>query len=417
MKIDRRTFIKSSTAIAATLGGARLGFAAKGTRGAGSSRTLVYLFLRGGYDGLNLVVPRAGTNRSEYESKRPNIQVPRDMLHNLDGKFGFHPSATGLKALYDSGKLAVVHAVGMPDGSRSHFDSQEMYELGTPGEMSSTSGWLARHMNSSPSVAPDAVIPSLATGSSSPTSLLGYHGSMTLDAVSSFHPNDGRYGDEHIRALAKLYGGSSSLDSSVQATIDTIGLLEQIDINVPDSYPDTGLADDLGLIAGMMKERVGLHVATVDYGGWDTHNGQGNAGGGGFANKIETLSEAIAAFMDDLTQSGMEKDVVLVVQSEFGRRVRENGNEGTDHGTAHPVLVVGGLVQGGKMFGTFPGIRDQDLYLNTDLAMTTDFRTVYSDIVTNFLNNPNIDQVFPGYSGPTSMGLINTDFIFSSGFE
>ncbi|WP_456375728.1 DUF1501 domain-containing protein [Thiolapillus sp.] len=419
MKISRRGFLAGSASVTATLGGAGLGFSAVPSRSPASNRTLVYLFLRGGMDGLNLVMPRTGVHRTEYLNKRPNIAVPISNMHDLNGVFGLHGNCDGLKALYDSGKLAFIHAVGMPEGqaSRSHFDSQEMFELGTPGNLATTTGWLARHMNTSPHIASDAVIPSLATTSSSPTSLLGDFRAMSLDDASSFHPNSGRYGDEHVNALGRIYNGTSTLDYAVQNALNMIDLLQQIDITVPSSYPNTGLADDLGLVAGMIKENVGLQVATVDYGGWDTHNGQGNDGGGYFATHVGDLSAAIKAFMDDLESSGLIDNVVLIVQSDFGRRVRENGNEGTDHGTAQPIMVIGGQVLGGQIYGSFPGLRDSDLYLNTDLRMTTDFRQVYCDVVGNFLLNPNLSTVFPGYTGPKSIGLFDTNTIFANGFD
>ncbi len=422
MKLSRRKFIGGSASVLATVSGLQMGFAQAALPAGSRGKTLVYLFLRGGIDGLNLVIPRTGTHRTEYEMKRPNIQVPVSgdgAMHNLNGQFGLHGSASGLKALYDSGKLAIVQAVGMPEGtgSRSHFDSQELYELGTPGELSTSTGWLARHMMSTPGLVTDAAIPSLSTNSSSPTSLLGDNTAMTLDSVSGFHPNYGRYGDEHLDALAKIYTGISSLDYAVKQSIETINMLGQINVEVPDFYPNNSLADDLGLIAGMIKTNVGLQVAAVDFGGWDTHNGQGNAGGGYFAGRVEMMSEAIAAFMTDLTSYGLDNDVVLVVQSEFGRRVRENGNQGTDHGTANPMLVVGGKVQGGAVYGSFPGVADDDLYLNTDLRMTTDFREVLGDIVVNFMKNPNLDYVFPGYAGPISLGLTGGAELFGDGFE
>ncbi|WP_456414876.1 DUF1501 domain-containing protein [Thiolapillus sp.] len=422
MKLSRRKFIGGSASVLATASGLQMGFAQAALPPGARGKTLVYLFLRGGIDGLNLVIPRTGTHRAEYEMKRPNIQVPVSgpgAMLNLNGQFGLHGSATGLKALYDSGKLAIVHAVGMPEGtgSRSHFDSQEMYELGTPGDLSTATGWLARHMISTPGLVTDAAIPSLSTGSSSPTSLLGDNTAMTLDDARYFHPNAGRYGNEHLDALAQIYAGTSSLDYAVQNSIDTINMLEQIDLELPAFYPDTSLADDLGLVAGMLKMNVGLQVATVDFGGWDTHNGQGNDGGGYFAGRVEILSQAIEAFMNDLASHGLENDVVLVVQSEFGRRVRENGNQGTDHGTAHPMLVIGGRVQGGVVYGTFPGIADDDLYLNTDVRATTDFREVLGDIVVNFMKNPNLDFVFPGYTGPISLGLTGGAELFGDGFE
>ncbi len=419
MKISRRGFIGGAATTAATLGGIQLGFSNISTRTMVSGRTIVYLFLRGGIDGLNLIVPRTGINRTEYESKRANIQVPLENILNLNDDFGLHGSAAGLKALYDQGTLAVVQAVGMPagTGSRSHFDSQEMYELGTPGDLSTSTGWLARHLMSTPELLEDASIPSLSTTASFPTSLLGDNSAMALDDANNFHPNSGSYGDEHLNALGKIYSGTSSLDYAAQKSIDTIELLEQIDLTVPDIYPNSSLADSLGLIAGMIKENTGVRVATVDYGGWDTHNGQGDDGGGYFAQQVQELSEAISAFMGDLSLHGLEDDVVLVVQSEFGRRVRENGNRGTDHGTAHPMLIAGGRVQGGTVYGSFPGIRDEDLYLNTDLRATTDFREVLSDITLNFLMNSNLNYVFPDYTGSTSLEVMRNDKLFSDSFE
>lgn len=420
MMIHRRKFLTGSASIATALGTSGISALAADQRAiAPQKKALVYLFLRGGIDGLNLVIPRTGDNRIQYESKRPSIQVPAASTLNLNDSFGLHASATGLKQLFDQNQLAVIHAVGMPEGlgSRSHFDSQEMYELGTPGELTSSTGWLARYLSSHPALDVNAPIRSLATTTSSPTSLLGDFESMTLDSASSFHPNAGRYGNEHLDTLSQIYSGNSNLDASIQVSIDTINLLEEINLDVPDSYPNTSLADDLGLIAGMLKEQVGLQVATVDYGGWDTHNSQGNNGGGYFADHIQELSEAISAFMQDLQAHNLIDDVVLVVQSDFGRRVRENGNQGTDHGTAHPMLVVGGKVQGGQVLGTFPGLRDEDLYLSTDLKATTDFRQVLSDVVVNYLKNPNIDIIFPGYTGATSIGIMDDKELFADGFE
>lgn len=388
-----------------------------------NKRTLIYLFLRGGMDGLNLVVPRTGINRSEYEAKRPYIQVPVANLHNLNGAFGLHPGATGLKSLYDSGDLAVVHAVGMPDGlgSRSHFDSQTMYELGTPGELNTTTGWLARHINMSPTLQPNAVMPSFAVGSTPPTSLLGDFNVMTLDDSSSFHPNSGGYGDETLFTLGQMYSGNSTFDFSVQNALDTIELIENLELSIPATYPNTSLADDLGLVASLMKQDVGLQAATVEYGGWDTHNNQGDAGGGGFATRIQTLSDALKAFMDDLASVGLKNEVVVIVQTEFGRRVRENGNRGTDHGTAFPMLVLGGQVNGGNVYGTFPGIRDQDLYMNADLRMTSDFRDVIGEVLINFIGNPYLRDTFPNFDNYTPLGLVppapTENEIFSNGFE
>lgn len=259
-------------------------------------------------------------------------------------------------------------------------------------------------------------MPTMSTGNP-PTSLSGESQVFSVDDPSSFHPSSGRYAEEHLSYLRQLYNGASPLDMAMQAAVDTVELMQTMNLAIPEFYPNTGLADDLGLVAQIIKEGVGLQVATVDYGGWDTHENQGAGGAGNYFNRLAEVSQAIDAFVTDLENAGKLNDVVLVTQTDFGRRVRENGNVGTDHGTAQVMMVVGGYVNGGQVYGAFPGIGDTDLYLNTDLRVTTDFRLPLSDLVLNFLGNPNIDVVFPGYSGPTSMGLVPTDAIFASGFE
>lgn len=423
--MDRRQFLKGSIAATTTVGGIKMAQSAIGlnTKAVPNNNVIVYLFLGGGMDGLNLVVPRTGANRTEYEAKRPYIKVPVADLLNLNNSFGLHPSATALKALYDSGDLAVVQAVGMPEGleSRSHFDSQTMYELGTPGRTDTPTGWLARHINMSPTIQPNALMPSLATGSAPPTSLLGDFNVMTVDDVGSFHPNSGDYGDETLYTLGQIYSGSSTLDYAVQNTLDSIELMESLQLSLPDTYPNTTLADHLGMIAALMKQDVGLQAATAEYGGWDSHNNQGEAGGGNFATRIGILSDAIGAFMSDLQSAGLKNNVTLVVQTEFGRRVRENGNRGTDHGTAFPMLVIGGQVNGG-VYGTFPGLRDVDLYENTDLRATTDYRDVIGEVLVNFIGSPYLGETFPDFTSSYSpLGLMPAaaveNEIFSNGFE
>ncbi|MGV6851695.1 MAG: DUF1501 domain-containing protein [bacterium] len=396
-----------------------LGWAPNAKAGTGSQRTLVYLFFPGGMDCLNLLIPRTGQNRADYDDKRPNIGVPTGSVLNLNGDFGFHPGCTELQSHYQAGNLAVVHACGMPPGlgSRSHFDSREMFELGTPGTLATVEGWLSRYIHTAPNIPASAIVPSMAAGNP-PVSQQGDYAVMSLDDdPSSFHPNAGRYAEEHMATLAQMYDGVSEMDQSVQGAIDTINIISNLDLTVPGSYPNTSLADDLGLIAQVVKADLGVQVATLSYGGWDTHENQGDNGGGNFSNKMNVVSEAIGAFLDDLQQAGRLDDVVLVTQTEFGRRVRENGNRGTDHGTGQVMMVAGGQVQGGQIFGTFPGIADSDLYLNTDLAMTTDYRRVLSDVVLNFMGNPEISTIFPGYTGSTQIGLFPTETIFASGFE
>jgi len=241
--------------------------------------------------------------------------------------------------------------------------------------------------------------------------------------TSGFHPNGGRYEDNHLATLQQLYSGNTPLDTAMQGTIDNVDILTSLDLTIPDSYPNETLAQDLGLVAQIIKADLGLQVATVDFGGWDTHQNSGNAGTGYFVDRLAIVSAAVSAFFSDLEAAGKKDSVLLATQTDFGRRVRENGNRGTDHGTAQAMMVAGGNVNGGQVYGTFPGIGNNDLYLNADLAVTTDFRRPLSDILKNHLGNPNSSTVFPGYSGSSDMGLIKNrvgvpnDAIFNSGFE
>jgi len=417
--ITRRQFLQGSTAFFTLAGtGITLGINNKGSNDLSNEKCLIHMFFRGGMDALNFLIPRTGVNRTEYEDKRQNIQVPIDMILNLNHAFGLSPQCNELHALYNQGKMAMIHAVGMPIGesSRSHFESQAMFDYGTPGNSSNVDGWLARHINSTPALNDNAVIPSMSPGNP-PVSQQGDTNVLSVDSTSSFHPNSGRYAEEHLYTLGQIYSGSGLLDNAMQATIDNINIITDLDLSIPESYPSDSLSQDLGLIAQVIKANLGLQVATVDYGGWDTHENSGNNGTGSYADRLGTVSTAIGAFFDDLTAAGKDQQVVLTTQTDFGRRVRENGNRGTDHGTAQAMMVVGGAVNGGQVLGTFPGIADDDLYLNTDLMMTTDFRRPLSDVIRNFLGNPNISTVFPGYTGSHSIGLFPTDEIFKNGFE
>jgi len=422
--ISRRKFLKGTGAMLTIAGtGLSVGFSPRSFAGHSNENALVMLFFRGGMDGLNFLVPLTGDNRTEYLAKRPNIQVPPEMALSLNGDFGLPEKCSHLHSLYQSGDMAMIHAVGMPPGlsSRSHFESTAMFEQGTPGDTTGSSGWLARHLLSSTN---GGVIPAMAPGNP-PESLLGNSDVMSMDSedASSFHPNAGRYQEEHLATLEKMFGGDSQLDKAMQGTINNINILTSLDLTIPDFYPDEALAQDLGLIAQIIKADLGLQVATVDFGGWDTHQNSGNGGTGFFVDRLGLVSAAIGAFFTDLASAGKKDSVVLATQTDFGRRVRENGNRGTDHGSAQAMLVAGGNINGGEVYGTFPGIASDELYLNNDLAVTTDFRHPLSDIVKNHLGNSDIPAIFPEYAGGSNMGLItnkvipNTEFIFEGGFE
>jgi uncharacterized protein (DUF1501 family) len=426
--ISRRKFLQGSSAMLTLAGtGLSVGFAPRALAASTTNNVLVLLFFRGGMDALNFLVPRTGVNRTEYESKRPNIAIPGNLILNLNDEFGLAGTCPELHDLYTSGHLAMIHSVGMPDGrsSRSHFDSQAMFELGTPGDLSAGTGWLARHLATNPAFPSDAVIGSMAPGNM-PDSLVGDPNMLSIDGAStgSFHPNSGRYGTAHIAAMRQMFGGGARIDAAMRGVLNNVETLSTLTLNIPDFYPDSSLADDLGLVAQIIKADLGLQVATVDMGGWDNHENMGNAGTGSYVDRLRVVSEAVGAFFQDLGNAGRRNQVVLATQTDFGRRVRENGNRGTDHGSGQAMMVVGGNIRGGRIYGRFPGIANEQLYLNSDLLPTTDFRRPLSDILRNHLGNPNVQTVFPGYSGGLDMGLVKQAValpegspFFRSGFE
>ena len=232
--ISRRTFLKGTGGLLTLAGtGISVGFSPAGVAAPGANNTLVMLFFRGGMDALNFLVPRIGNNREEYESKRPNIKIPTDRLLNLNGNFGIPASCIGLHQLYQNGDMAMLHAVGMPEGlsSRSHFDSMTMFEHGTPGDTSAGLGWLTRHMESNQALPGNAVISSMTPGGV-PDSLSGAVGVMSIDDdnTSSFHPNGGKYQEEHLESLKLMYNGNSPLDSAMQTAIENVKILVDLEL-------------------------------------------------------------------------------------------------------------------------------------------------------------------------------------------
>lgn len=425
--MKRRTFIQS-TAMLGALSGVKV------ARAGGSSPSnqpiIIDLFMRGGMDGLNIVPPFSGANRSNYETLRPNIQVPlsgTNSIIDIGEAFGFHPAATGLRDMYVDGDLTVIQGTGLPQGNvtRSHFDAMKLVELGTPQSLSTTDGWLTRHLNTTSRITGSEVIPVLVSGGSKPTSLQSYFNALTVDQVSGYNPNQGPYEDQHAVAIANMYGGNSALDLSVAGAMGTLSIISALDLDnyVPAGkvvYPtNSSFSRQLSLIAQLIREDLDVNVATADLGGWDTHNGQGDGGGGYFFGKIADMSNSIAAMWNDLKAAGLGDQVTIVVHSEFGRRARQNGDNGsgTDHGSGNVMFVVGGKVNGGQMYGTFNGLANNELFGGEDISPEIDFRQVYATIVQEVLGNSNIDQVFPGYNNHISMGFVDTDIIFKSRFE
>lgn len=445
VNITRRAFLRGSTICLTALGGMRLGLRMDAARAAPSGQQfVVYLYLRGGIDGLNLICPIAGPDRTAYEVQRPNIHLRTTgataALPLGGSNFGLHFAAAGLHQLFGQNRLAIIHGTGFPVAqiTRSHFDAQDYMESGTPGSSTIGTGWLARHLASAGQIPGNAMIPSMSAGASSPTSLLGRRDNMVLDDANSFHPNANNTTVEGqpvfklstTMTMRQMYAGNGVLDLTGTAATDTVELVDALGIATytPSAgavYPTTGVAATLAnqakLIANIAKRGLGLQVATLDFGGWDTHENQGDGTQGDlnqnqYANRVAGLSQVLTALYTDLDVAGIADRLVVVVQSEFGRRVRENANRGTDHGSGNPMLVLGGRV-GGGLYGTFGGLNAGQLFQNEDVATTTDYRRVLGEVVTSHLGNNDLASVFPGYAYPGAMGFLPGDALFRSGFD
>ena len=405
MAFTRRIFLKGgamaiigSAAIPSFL--TRAVYAAETTAGARKKR-LVVVFQRGAADGLNIVVPHG---EGAYYSMRPSIAIPRQSVLDLDGFFGLHPSMSPLVPLFEQKHLAIVHAAGSPDITRSHFDAQDYMESGTPGVKATEDGWLNRCVHSIPDEKPSpfravALTPNL------PRILSGAEPAVALSNVNDFGVG-GR--NPAVQPLANTF--EAMYDQSVDAvlhgtgqeTFDAVKMLKAADPQqytpAPGAdYPRGRFGDALRQTAQLIKADLGVEVAFTDIGGWDHHVNEGNTQGQ-LANLLRDFSGSLAAFWTDL--GDLAGDTVVVTMSEFGRTARENGNRGTDHGHANVMFVMGGPVKGGKVYGRWPGLAAEQLYEGRDLALTTDFRRVLGEAVYAHLGNKDLDKVFPGFENP-----------------
>ncbi|MBC6942024.1 MAG: DUF1501 domain-containing protein [Xanthomonadales bacterium] len=459
---NRRDFLKgvSALSLAAGTGSRAKAWFSTGDLlpAAATNDTLVMVFLRGAMDGLSLLPPSASNaNRGHYESYRSSTRVPASgngagLALTGTPDWLLHPRASELRNLYNSQHLAVVLAAGQLQPVpviRSHFDAQANLEFGFGGGTGNSVGWFTRHLVSG-GLPPTVPLPAVSMGDITAASLLGSSDTITMGGgadfrLTTFHWSwDGDAADPPgvagagaVARMNALWNGTTALERAGAETLASLALLRGIDFagytpsggaNYDLPY-NGGFGDQLRDVANLIKQGVGLRAVTIDLGNWDTHVGQGNPtqSWDWFGNQVESLSKGLNAFYTDLASgpTNYMNQVSVIVVSEFGRRVLENADGGTDHGYGNVMLALGGRVNGGQVYGTFPGLSGEQLYEGTDVAVTTDYRRVISEALIRRMGNPNIYYVFPGYAGYTPMGIFqgsdlppgDYDQIFRNGFD
>ena len=404
MRIDRRVFIKNSGI--AMLGMSTLPAFLKRAVAATAMpnrKKLVVLFQRGAADGLNIVVPFAEQN---YYRIRPSIAIPAPKQGgdaaaiDLDGFFGLHPSLAPLSPLFHNGQLAIVHAAGSPDTTRSHFDAQDYMESGTPGVKATDDGWLNRTMQTLPDK--DATpFRAVALGANLPRTLLGSAPAVALPDVKQFQVMAGAGSPMIQGGFEAMYAETvdTALRGTGTETFEAIDMLKkanpaQFQPENGADYPKNRYGQSIQQVAQLLKANIGLEVAFLDTGGWDNHVNEGGVQGQ-LSNLLRDLGQGLNAFHKDM--GDRMEDVVVVTMSEFGRTAHENGNRGTDHGHANCMFVMGGGVKGGKVYGRWPGLAPEQLNEGRDIALTTDFRSVLGEIIQTHLGAKDLKAVFPGF--------------------
>lgn len=411
--MDRRYFLK-----AGGIGLASFGFmaaapeflhqfarAADGPAAFGKKKILVTIFQRGAVDGLNMIVPHGD---SEYYDLRRTIAIPKpgktDGAIDLDGHFGLHPTMGPLAPFWKSKQLAVVHSAGSPDNTRSHFDAQDYMESGTPGFKATRDGWLNRALQETTGNG-DSPFRAVSMTQSLPRALYGRAPSVAMTNLADFTVKAGIYSQEMKGGFEGIYqqNAKDSLGETGKETFEAVNFLKSANPGQYSAengvvYPNTQFGRSMRQIAQLIKAGVGLEVAFTDTGNdirWDTHTGQGGSRGQ-LANFLRTFSQAIAAFATDLGKR--MDDVLVLTMSEFGRTARENGSRGTDHGHGNAMLVLGNTVKGGKVYGDWKGLRNDQLNEGRDLAVTTDFRDVFAEAASRHLGAKDLDKLFPKYT-------------------
>jgi len=380
----------------------------------GKRDVLVSIFLRGGLDGLNAVVPYG---EEAYYQLRPSLSIARpndasakpvDRCLDLDGFFGLNPALAPLLPYFREGKLAFIHAIGSGDPSHSHFEAMDAMERGLDRAGQAASGWLSRHLLATPAKK-ETPLRAVALGNTLPTSLSGATDALAMESVDQFKLNlDPTQEPDFQRGLKEMYGeGKDTLTTAGRETLEVLDTLNRLNptgymASNAAVYPKSDLGQALRQVAFLIRADVGLEVAVLDRGGWDTHFVQGSTSGL-LTNQLDDVGKSVAAFAQDL---GADLgSVTVVMQTEFGRRAYENSSGGTDHGHGSVMTVLGGGTKGGKVYGKWPGLKEHQLDGPGDLAVTTDYRAVLGEVLARRMGNEDLASVFPDFAG-SSLGLV-----------
>jgi uncharacterized protein (DUF1501 family) len=398
--ISRRIFLRDGGLALVSLGFAPSFLARTAAAAAARQKLLVAIFQRGAVDGLNMVIPYG---ERAYFKTRPSIAVPKpgtpEGALDLDGFFAFHPRLAPLKPLYDRRELAVIHACGSPDHTRSHFDAQDYMESATPGVKSTDDGWLNRTLEAR-RVEQASPFRAVALAPTLPRSLQGQASALAIGQISQFGVRDTR-GMGAAASFEEQYAAAADqvLQTPGREAFDAIRLMKQADPTkyrpaAGADYPRSAFGQALRQVAQLAKSDVGLEIAFAETGNWDHHVNEGSTQGL-LAARLDDFARGIAALVTDL--GTRMQDTVILTMSEFGRALSENGSRGTDHGHGNAMLAIGAGVKGGAVYGRWPGLERDQLFEGRDLQVTTDFRDVFAEVVTAHLGIRDASPIFPGY--------------------
>ncbi len=405
MKLSRRQLFKLMGATGAAAYMPRIVFSENSSNSQGD--TVIIIYLRGGADALNIIPPYGDTN---YSKLRPTIVIPspdsgiEGAALDLDGFFGLHPSMAPLLPLYQSGELAVIHAAGSPNPGHSHFESQDLMERGLGENTDIYTGWFGRYVDYT-SAPDDAVFRALAMGTTAPASLTHSKPSIAMSSIEDFNLQVADNQQAELQAhLSALFSGSSLLDQQANNTLGAVQSLELADpaqypVENGAQYPDTKFGRELMETGQMIRAGLGIEVAGINLGGWDTHEGERAT----LNTLLAEFSQGLAAFSADMGE--LMSGITLVTMTEFGRRAYENGSGGTDHGHASFMLALGGNVNGGHVYTDWPTLEEDALYASGDMEVTTDYRTVLAELVANRTAGMPVETLFPDFSSPEFLGV------------